>query len=365
VGIWLAVCALLVLAMIVVGGITRVTRSGLSITTWDPVTGALPPIGEQAWRDAFARYQASPEGRLVNAGMSLPQFQSIYFVEWAHRLLGRLVGVIVAVPLVVFLARRELSIRRAAPLVGLFVAGAAQGALGWYMVSSGLVDEPHVSPFRLASHLLLGMTLLGWLAWSAHGELAPPRAVSCGSTRRWALSTLAMIGVTVAYGALMAGHHAGFFATTFPTMNGAWLPADVRLGSVRGLLADGLTIHFVHRALAFATSIMAVATAASAWRCRSARVRAAALLAVGVVAGQITLGALLVVRLVPPGLAVLHQANAAFLVVSVVALLREITVRHTDDISQPDQAGTTQESGPQWPSTSSRAPRSAARLTTR
>ena len=106
-GIWLAVCALLVLAMIVVGGITRVTRSGLSITTWDPVTGALPPIGEQAWRDAFARYQASPEGRLVNAGMSLPQFQSIYFVEWAHRLLGRLVGLVVAVPLVVFLARRR------------------------------------------------------------------------------------------------------------------------------------------------------------------------------------------------------------------------------------------------------------------
>jgi cytochrome c oxidase assembly protein subunit 15 len=363
VGVWLATCALLVLAMIVIGGTTRVTRSGLSITTWDPVTGALPPMSARAWSDAFARYQASPEGRFVNAGISLSQFQSIYWVEWAHRLLGRLVGVVVAVPLVVFLVRRELSVRRALPLVALFLAGAAQGVLGWYMVASGLVDEPHVSPFRLASHLLLGMTLFAWLAWSAHGELAPPRTAWGGSARRWAIATLVVLGATVAYGGLMAGHHAGLFAPTFPTMNGAWLPADVHLGSTGALLTDGLTIHFVHRALALTTTFMVIATARAAWRYRSTRVRATALVALGVVALQLTLGALLVVHFVPPTLAVLHQANAALLVAAVVAILREVTPDVARDISQSGRPSTTQESALKWPS--SRAAKSAAPLTTR
>jgi len=374
VGIWLAICALLVFAMIVVGGITRVTRSGLSITTWDPVTGIVPPIGQEAWAEAFARYQASPEGTRVNAGISLAQFQSIFYVEYTHRLLGRIVGFVLVIPLLCFLARRELSLRRALPMFGLLLALAAQGILGWYMVASGLVDEPHVSPFRLASHLLLGMTLLAWLTWSAHRELVPPRSAAIGrSARAWAIASLALLAATVGYGGLMAGWHAGLLCPTFPAMNGEWVPAQVHLASARALLGDPWTVHFIHRALAFLLGawLLASARAAFTGTRRSPRLRGLALAALACVALQITLGALLVVAHVPRVLAVLHQANGALLVIVLV-------VHVSSDISHRRRALTTQESRTGWypawwkaprerglPTTRSRARSRALRATTR
>ncbi len=364
VGIWLAACALLVFAMIVVGGVTRLTRSGLSITTWDPVTGVLPPIGAEAWHEAFGRYQASPEGLRVNVHMTLEEFRGIYYVEWAHRLLGRITGFVVAVPLVVFLLRRELTLRRALPVIALLALGAAQATLGWYMVKSGLVSEPRVSPFRLAAHLLVGMTLLGWLVWSSYGELVSSREDLGAPSRRAATVALAATALAIGYGALMAGNHAGLLCSTFPTMNGEWLPAQVRLASPSAWLDDAWTIHFVHRALAFVVLSSVLTTVRLVWT-GPPRVRALAGLLLFVVASQITLGAWVVLRHVPLPLAALHQANAAALVVILVALLREASPSITSDISQRHRAPTTQESGTGWVSRSSKAPMRAFHRTIR
>jgi heme a synthase len=308
---WLGVCTLMVLAMIVLGGYTRVSRSGLSITTWDPILGALPPLGEDAWREAFARYRASPEGTLVNAGMSLHDFQAIYLVEWGHRLLGRLIGLVLGVPLIALLVTRRWSLKRARPLLIVLVAGLGQGVLGWYMVASGLVDAPHVSPFRLTGHLVVGMALLAALAWSALEPSRPARI------SRGAVFTLVAAFVAITLGALMAGYHAGLVCPTFPKMNGAWIPEGLRLS-----LADAWTVHFAHRAAAFAVVAFALVFAGARFR-GSIRERALALSLAACAVLQLTLGALLVVQHVPPALAVIHQGNAGVLVLLLVALLRD------------------------------------------
>ncbi len=228
-------------------------------------------------------------------------------------------GLVFGVPLVIFVVRGGLGTRRARGLFVVLGVGIAQGALGWYMVASGLADEPHVNPFRLAGHLLLGMTLLGALVWSATTRTTydpPPR----GALAATALS-LAMSALAIAFGALMAGHHAGFMCWTFPTMNGAWLPPGLQFSPL-GIAEDAWTIHFTHRLLALlvATSVL---IAAAVWWGGSRRQRLISTAATGCVALQGTLGALLVIRHVPQVLAVLHQATAAMLVVCLVALLRE------------------------------------------
>ncbi len=328
--IWLAVCTVMVLAMIMLGGWTRISRSGLSITTWDPILGAIPPIGDAAWREAYDRYRASPEGTLVNAGMSLADFQSIYLVEWAHRLLGRLIGVVFGVPLIVLLVRRKMTLRQAAPLLFVMGAGLAQGVLGWWMVASGLVAAPHVSPFRLTGHLVVGMGLLAALAWCT---------LEAGATRearisRSAAASLAVTFVAVALGALMAGYHAGLLCPTFPTMNGAWIPSGLRFS-----LGDAWTIHFAHRAAALVVVTCALALAALRFR-GSRRQRALATATLSCAALQITLGAFVVMQHVPRALAVIHQGNAGVLVVLMVAMLRHpkaerATAARRDDDRMP------------------------------
>src|SRR5690349_1518276 len=164
---WLLVCCALVFAMVVVGGVTRLTHSGLSITEWQPIVGTVPPRSAADWEQAFAKYRATPEYRQVNAGMTLPEFQRIFWWEYAHRLLGRAIGVAFLVPFLWFLLRRRLPPGYAAPLATIFLLGAAQGALGWYMVQSGLVDDPRVSQFRLTAHLGLAVLIFGAMLWTA------------------------------------------------------------------------------------------------------------------------------------------------------------------------------------------------------
>ncbi len=326
-GVWLTACVVLVFAMIVVGGATRLARAGLSITTWDPVTGVVPPLGDAAWHAALDRYRQSPEGRLVNDAMTLEEFRGIYLLEYGHRLLGRVVGLVLVGPLIYFAARRRLGWRRAGQLLGVLALGAAQGALGWYMVASGLVDEPHVSPYRLASHLVVGMTLLAWLAWSAQTELFPPSATPLrGGARKTAIVTLMLAFVTVAYGGLMAGHHAGLLCSTFPTMNGAWVPPGARFGAPAALVEDAWTVHFLHRTLALSLAVAVATTCVMTWRTGRKRLRFLGLGALLVVVAQVALGVLLVVGHVPALLASLHQANGALLLVLLVGVVREATV---------------------------------------
>jgi heme a synthase len=327
-GAWLLVVAGCVFAMVVVGGLTRLTRSGLSIVEWKPLTGVLPPLSAAAWAEEYAKYKASPEGRLVNAGMPLDAFQRIFYVEWAHRLLGRVTGLVVLVPLAWLLAKRKLDRRRALSILGIFSLGGLQGLAGWLMVKSGLADAPHVSPYRLTLHLCLALTCFALLVWTALAELVPPSAGARPAPRAlaWAARlALGLVGVTVVWGGLMAGTHAGLVAPTFPTMNGAWVPSELApasLGPARSAVADALTIHFVHRALAYLTTLGVVACAGLTFARpapRAARVVVGGMLLQ--VALQITLGALTVLGRVPIGWASLHQANATLLLGWCVALV--------------------------------------------
>src|SRR5262245_53532729 len=236
---WLFLIWGLVFAMVVVGGITRLTGSGLSIVHWKPVTGMVPPLSQADWSELFTQYQRSPQFREVNASMTLEGFKRIFFWEYVHRLLGRLVGFAVLVPLLYFAAKRALSRELAARVFGLFVLGALQGALGWYMVASGLVDDPRVSHYRLAAHLLLAFATGALTLWVALGV-----GSSRGSLRRVpaagaALALLALSLVQCVWGAFMAGTHAGYYVGTFPDMNGRYAPTPFFTGD--SVLLDAIS----------------------------------------------------------------------------------------------------------------------------
>ena len=311
VGLWLLACAALVYAMVVLGGVTRLTGSGLSMVEWQPILGWLPPMSDAAWQEAFAKYRASPEYRQVNAGMSLAQFQVIYGFEYAHRLLGRLIGVAFLVPLLAFLATGRLAAGRALRLGGIFVLGGLQGLLGWYMVKSGLVDVPRVSPYRLAAHLGLALVIYALILWQALAALWPRPGPAPAAARRSAELMGALLVLTLLAGAFVAGNKAGLAYNTFPLMAGQWIPDG--LGALtpwwRNLFENITTVQFVHRVLALLTVVWALTLAL---RLRAlgggpARLGGALALAVLVQAG---VGVATLLAGVPVALGALHQATA-------------------------------------------------------
>ncbi|MCC6646689.1 MAG: COX15/CtaA family protein [Polyangiaceae bacterium] len=311
---WLLACAALVAAMVVVGGITRLTRSGLSIVEWRPVTGVLPPLTDAAWAAELARYQASPEHRLVTQGITLEAYKSIFWVEWAHRLLGRVTGLAILAPLAWFAWRRRLSpeTRRAGVLAGVLVL--VQGLAGWLMVKSGLVDVPRVSHLRLAVHLVLALSLFALLLDAALGALG----VSRGGGRPPARAVAALVAVftTVTWGAFVAGLHGGLACATFPTMHGAWVPWPLA-----SPVSDGFTAQFAHRVLALTTLLVAIFAAVDARRAGAWQRKASRALVVAVLA-QASLGALVVVSHVDVRFAGVHQATALLVLGLATALAR-------------------------------------------
>ncbi len=315
IGAWLMLCAAFVLAMTVVGGLTRLTRSGLSIVEWKPITGVLPPLSDDEWQAEHEKYQQSPEGRLVNHAMDVEGFQEIFLVEWAHRLLGRVTGFVVLLPFLFFLATRRLRGRKALRVLAIFALGGLQGFLGWFMVQSGLVDEPRVSHYRLAMHLSLALVILGALVWSALDELRGQSRTVENGLRPFAWGTLVVTALTTVWGAFMAGLHAGHVAPTFPDMNGTYLP------SFSSIVSDAVGVHFTHRILAWCTALGVFMTFAMT---RVApcppRARTFASLLLVLVGVQVALGALTVLHHVPIALAACHQANGALLVACAVAL---------------------------------------------
>lgn len=328
IALWLLSLWLFVLAMVVVGGVTRLTGSGLSMVEWRPLMGALPPLSAAEWQDVFQRYQESPQYRLVNHWMGLSDFKRIFLWEYVHRLLGRLIGVVFLVPFLYFLTRRRLN--GAATLrVGLaFLLGGAQGLLGWYMVKSGLVDRPEVSHFRLAAHLGLAFTVgmyLLWLALQAWPGLSPSREEPhWGARLRWLSRALwLLLGLQIVYGAFMAGLRAGVLFPTFPDMNGTFWPAPFfRYPSLlANLLGNPLAIHWLHRALGWVVLLTVAAfTVTVVRRTKAGPVyRAANAMAVLTVI-QISTGAFTVIYGVPIGLAVAHQAFAYLLLSAAVWL---------------------------------------------
>lgn len=317
---WLWSGAGLTFLIVVIGGITRLTQSGLSIVDWNPIMGVVPPLNEAQWEEAFRRYREFPEYRKLRQGMTLPEFQLIFFWEYLHRLAARLVGVAFLVPFVFFWRRGYFTPPLLRRVVLLFALGALQGFMGWFMVASGLVDDPRVSHFRLASHLTLALTIFGLCFWLAR-ELAVPHARPARTARpplaRWVYALGALLGLQVLWGAFVAGLDAGLYFNTFPLMGGRLVPQGAWFLDPlpRNLLENPITVQWVHRVLGTA---LALASAAAFLRSRRPGTdRATRLLSAGFLAlvlAQYGLGVLTVLYSVPLPLGVLHQAAAVVLV---------------------------------------------------
>ncbi|MEQ1651907.1 MAG: COX15/CtaA family protein [Hyphomicrobium sp.] len=316
--VWLWCVAALVFAMIVVGGATRLTDSGLSITEWKPILGAIPPLGESDWQAAFEKYKQIPEYALVNKGMALDDFKFIYWWEWSHRFLGRIIGIVFALPLVMFWAAGRL--RAGAPLkmLGVLALGALQGGIGWYMVSSGLADRVDVSQYRLALHLSVAMAIFALLVWLALDERRARVGLSASTAspavQRWAVILTALVGVQIVLGAFVAGLKAGLVYNTWPTMNGQIFPSDY-WSTEHGLLSlfdSHAAVQFNHRLVAY---IVLAAVLVQLWRifrgdATGAAKRSGQLLAVATFA-QAALGIMTLIMHVPLSLGLIHQGGAA------------------------------------------------------
>jgi cytochrome c oxidase assembly protein subunit 15 len=322
---WLLACCALVFAMVVVGGVTRLTHSGLSITEWQPIVGTLPPLSAADWNDAFAKYRATPEFRDVNHAMTLAQFKGIFWWEYFHRLLGRAIGVAFLGPYLVFLLRDRIPRGYAWPLAGIFLLGALQGAVGWLMVKSGLVDDPRVSQFRLTAHLGLAFAIFAAMLWTALSLVFPRAGRAAVSrvhgTRRFAFAFAALVFVMVLSGGFVAGIRAGFAYNTFPLMSGYVVPPEILLLDPwwRNFFWNMATVQFDHRLIGWAIAL----SAPLLWgRLRTpdvpARARSGGTALFAMVAIQLGLGIATLVNVVPLPLAALHQAGA--LIVFALAL---------------------------------------------
>jgi len=320
---WLLTLWALVLVMVMIGGITRLTGSGLSIVEWRPIAGILPPIGDAAWQEAFAAYQQSPQFRQQNHWMTLGDFRQIFFWEYVHRLFGRLLGFGLVLPWLYFVWRRLISAPVARRTSSVLLLGGLQGLVGWLMVKSGLANEPRVSHYRLALHLLLGVGVGQWILWLALDLLAPraPQFALATGSRRAVLGLIPLLCLQLVYGAFMAGTRAGYLSATFPDINGHYAPqAFFSSGSFwRDALDNPFSIHYLHRVLALAILTYVVALVFALRRAR-VEVRAAAYLLLAVTLGQIALGALSVVLHLPLAVAVAHQ-GAAYVSCSAAVLL--------------------------------------------
>ena len=316
---WLLVVAVMVVAIVVVGGITRLTESGLSITAWKPVTGAIPPLSEAQWQAEFAAYQRIPQYTEVNgpAGMALADYQFIYFWEWLHRLLARLIGLVFALPLAWFWLRGKIPAGYKPRLLLLLALGGLQGAVGWWMVSSGLSADVKVSHFRLTAHLMVALLTLGGLVWTALDLRALSRSEPASRLTGLAALVLAMLAVQLAYGALMAGLRAGHVAPDWPLMQGSLFPAgiDWSNGVFTALVSDPYLVHFIHRWWAW---VVAAALIVMARRIRRNGERASSIAIHSAFGIQLLLGIATVMSGISLWLAVLHQLTGAVLLAATI-----------------------------------------------
>jgi cytochrome c oxidase assembly protein subunit 15 len=314
---WLLAVAALVLCMVVVGGITRLTESGLSITQWKPITGAIPPITHDQWMEAFRLYQQIPEYQQLRQGMTLSDFQFIFFWEWVHRLLGRLIGVAFALPLLWFAWRRAIPAGYGLRLVALLALGGLQGAIGWWMVTSGLSVRTDVSHYRLAIHLLTALFIMGGLIWTALDlrALARDPAARPAALRPFALVVLLILFFQLLFGAFTAGLDAGYVSNTWPLMNDHFVPEGIEwLGSLWATTSsDPYLVHFIHRWWAWVAAVMLILLARKA---RLVGQRGPSIAINAAVGTQIVLGIATVISGIALPLAVLHQGVGALVVVA-------------------------------------------------
>jgi cytochrome c oxidase assembly protein subunit 15 len=329
IAIWLLVCCALVFAIVVVGGATRLTQSGLSIVEWKPLVGAIPPLDDAQWEEAFAQYRKTPEFRLRNPGMTLAGFKGIFWWEYAHRLLGRVIGVVFLLPLAWFWWRGALDRPLKWKLGTVFVLGAVQGALGWYMVKSGLVDDPRVSPVRLAAHLGLAFVIFAAMFWIALDLLVPAEVRDRRGPRAWVALVAILVFVMVLSGALVAGTRAGYAYNTFPLMNGRWIPPDLLSlqPAWQNFVHNLATVQFVHRALA---ALIVVLVLPLWWRVDTdrnlgERTHRWSMLLLIALALQVAAGIATLLMRVPLVLAVAHQAGALLVFTCALGMLHSLS----------------------------------------
>ncbi len=313
---WLFAVAGLVFAMVVVGGITRLTESGLSIVHWNPIGGVVPPLNSAEWQDMFAGYRASPQGRLVNAGMTLDAFKGIFFWEWLHRLIAMSFSFVFVLPLAVFAALRWIPKGYGVRLTALLALGGLQGALGWWMVASGLVNVPAVAHERLAAHLVNALVLMSGCLWTAldlrrETPATLPQRTAAPRPTAWIVPFVLLLAVQIIWGAFTAGLRAGHASDTWPLMFGQIVPPGLA-----SLIDDPVSVQFVHRTLAWAVAASAIWVA---WRLYSAGAGARALAIGGLVLLQFTLGVATIVYGVPIAIAAAHQAVATLLLGATIA----------------------------------------------
>ncbi len=316
VAIWLLICCALVFAMVVLGGVTRLTGSGLSMVDWKPVTGVLPPLSEAEWLKTFEMYQQSPEFQKVNSHMDVEAFKGIFWLEFLHRLLGRLIGVVFFLPFLVFAAKGYIGRHEWPKYLLMFVLGGMQGLIGWYMVKSGLVNDPHVSQYRLTTHLVAAFLIYAYMFWVALSLLWPR---SSSERHPWfgkAVAVTSLVSITIVSGGFVAGLKAGRIFNTFPMMGDYWIPPGVMAlaPTWRNFFDNPATVQLDHRILAITTFLVVVTFWARIRKTGlSARATTAvhALLAALIV--QLTLGILTLLYFVPTALAATHQAVAMML----------------------------------------------------
>ncbi len=325
---WLFLCSGMVFAMIVLGGAVRLTGSGLSMVDWQPLLGIFPPLTQVAWEEVFARYKEYPEYQQVNRGMSLSSFQFIFYMEYLHRLLGRLIGLVFGFPLLYWWLRGKLSSWIQPRLWLALGLGASQGLLGWYMVRSGLVDDPHVSPYRLTAHLLLAVFIFSWLMALAlrlqeEGRPGWFCAERKPGLRRGAMLAIVLVFLMIATGGFMAGTRAGFIFNSWPMMGSQWIPEQVWALQPwwRNLTDNPMGVQFVHRWLAIGIWMLVTAYGSIVIRQSSdpTSKRLGALLIV-VAFVQVGLGIATLVNQVPLALGVAHQGGALVLLACLLTL---------------------------------------------
>jgi len=331
---WLLICAATVFFMIMLGAVTRLTSSGLSMVEWKPLMGVVPPLSEQAWMETFDKYKQFPEYQKVNRGMSLEGFKSIFMYEYLHRVMGRLIGVLFFFPMVYFAMRKRIRAGLMPHLVVLFFMGGLQGLLGWYMVKSGLVDNPRVSQYRLTAHLGVAVAIYGYMLWLAFDLIFLQAQAVASRVRpyaRWALMLVALVYIMILSGGLVAGTRAGFAFPTWPLMGDSFVP-DGLYSTVpmwRAMFEDITTVQFNHRMLAYVLVVLLTTFAVAVFRNASNRLaKLGAVLVITALVVQVVLGISTLLLHVPVTLATAHQ-GCAVLLLSAMLFVSHVEVRQT------------------------------------
>ncbi|WP_068495673.1 COX15/CtaA family protein [Paramagnetospirillum marisnigri] len=334
VAIWLLVCCFMVAVMVLLGGLTRLTHSGLSMVEWEPIRGIIPPLTDADWHLFFEKYKQSPEYKLVNAGMTLAGFKGIFWLEYIHRVWGRLIGLVFFIPFLWLALSGRIGKALIPRLIGLFALGAAQGGMGWIMVASGLVDNPAVSHYRLTAHLGLAFLIHGWMFWMALGILADlaesPRRLPEGGramARSWLHLLLILVVVTLLFGGLVAGLRAGLVFNTWPLMDGQLIPKGLFATGIHELFEDHMTVQFTHRTLAEITVVVALGGWWLCWRRLGASTPAVIHWVAAMAVSQVILGIGTLVMAVPVWLASAHQMGAMALLTLCLWAMHDLTRR--------------------------------------